>query len=103
MTKLTTAQKLYEKAIVNDLLKRIEDLNLIDEDVFEEIKVKLNEKKKRKSPNIAPEKQCTETCKSGDKCKTTACYDSRCWAHLKKDERELYIKFKKESADKLKI
>lgn len=93
MVKINSANKLYQKAILDDLIAKIEIMDL-EEEIIEKIKTKLNEKRKRKMPSIALEKQCNSTCKNGEKCKTAMCYKSRCWAHLDKEERENYRKIK---------
>lgn len=89
--------KIIKKALIEDIIKGLDDLNLQEKD-----KIKVSEyisnitekpnKKKRSAPSVPLEKQCKSLCKTGEKCKVAICDKKlgKCWAHMKNDERIAY-------------
>lgn len=86
------------KSIIDDVLQKIEELEISDTD-YSKIKKALTTEKltKRNPPKIPLEKQCSQICKNGSKCTVPICYENTCWAHMLKDKREEY-RLKKQTA-----
>lgn len=97
MTDTKTLLKKYNNALIDDILKKIENLKLIDEKDLEKLEKELKNVKKREAPKIPLEKQCKEKMKNGKKCIVAKCYENKCWAHMNKGERENYRETKIEN------
>lgn len=74
-------------SIIEELIKKLDKLEINEELVR---KTLLEEKPKRKQPNIPIDKQCTRFTKTGEKCKVAICDKENkiCWAHMNKEQRE---------------
>nr|AVX51673.1 terminal recognition factor-like protein [Komagataella phaffii] len=91
------AISILNKSIINDIIIKIENLDIDDKDkqLIKDTITSYKQKPKRKAPKIPLEKQCREMTKKGEKCTVPKCYKGVCWAHMNKDEREKYRSMKK--------
>nr|WOL75531.1 telomere-binding protein [Saccharomycopsis selenospora] len=90
------AISLLKQSIIDDVINKLKDLDLKEEQI-EQIKDKLSIKKNKKNsnrkfPTIAEDKKCTAKCKNGKPCQVAMCDKTLkiCWAHMKKEERIKY-------------
>lgn len=93
MVKTNKALKSLENSILNDIISKIESLDVNSkDDIVKELK---KSPPKRKAPKIPEEKRCTSLTLKGEKCEAPKCSNGKCWPHMTKQEKDKYTASKK--------